>query len=144
MNMLQRAYITFALLVISITLHPGQVRAKDIVTKECTYHFNRVGAVKGRAYNNIYYYKCHASDFSAWRDSVHAAQYYRRDDYASVQDFDGSWWDCPYNIPEAHNKQYLRHIHPARVSMEIHSHVQLLRCVGSGKSAVSGSMAGRY
>ncbi|POV99415.1 hypothetical protein PSHT_02164 [Puccinia striiformis] len=168
MNIFQRAYIAFALLALSITLHPGQVQAVDIVTTECTYHFNRVGAVRGRAscqYNDfvdfacnpkrcvtkenkrcsfklfismllkshrnhlritdissffplrvhlelitvdsVYYYKCHASDFSAYREDVHAAQYVRRDTYASVQDWDGTWWDCPYNIPEHHNDQYL-------------------------------------
>ncbi|POW05019.1 hypothetical protein PSTT_09976 [Puccinia striiformis] len=131
MNIFQRAYLTFAFLALFITLHPDQVEAVEIVKKECTYHFNRVGAVPGRAscqyndfvdfaceptscltkqprgFESLYYYGCHASDFSADRKLVHAAQYVRRDTYASVQDWDGSWWDCPYNIPGHHNDQYL-------------------------------------
>ncbi|KAI9621731.1 hypothetical protein H4Q26_015497 [Puccinia striiformis f. sp. tritici PST-130] len=49
MNIFQRAYLTFAFLALFITLHPDQVEAVEIVKKECTYHFNRVGAVPGRA-----------------------------------------------------------------------------------------------
>ncbi|POW21667.1 hypothetical protein PSHT_02156 [Puccinia striiformis] len=144
MNIFQRAYLTFAFLALFITLHPDQVEAVEIVKKECTYHFNRVGAVPGRAscqyndfvdfaceptscltkqprgFESLYYYGCHASDFSADRKLVHAAQYVRRDTYASVQDWDGSWWDCPYNIPGHHNDQYLGKSRLSRNQSKIH------------------------
>ncbi|KAI7965108.1 hypothetical protein MJO29_003206 [Puccinia striiformis f. sp. tritici] len=132
MNMFQRTYIAFAFLALSITLHQHQVEAVDIVTTECTYHFNRVGAVPGRAscqynehedfscnpnscatkentrFDRVYFFGCHAAHSSATQNRVWAAQYVRRKNYASVQDWvSGLWWDCPYNNPYHNNKQYL-------------------------------------
>ncbi|KAH9471057.1 hypothetical protein Pst134EA_004966 [Puccinia striiformis f. sp. tritici] len=131
MNMFQRAYTTFALLALFVTFHPGQVEAVEITTKECSYHFNRVGSAEGRAscqyndfvdfscdpnscltqqdhaFENVYFYGCHVPGSIVTRPSVHAAQYYRRDTYASVQDWDGSWWDCDFNVPQSNNNQYL-------------------------------------
>ncbi|KAI7959964.1 hypothetical protein MJO29_005032 [Puccinia striiformis f. sp. tritici] len=128
MNILQRAYITLALLALFITLHPGQVEAGQIT---CSYHFNRVGAVEDRAscqykdsvdyscdpyscatqenrgFESLYYRGCHGPQPIGDRQSIHAAQYFLRDDHAAVQDWDGLWWDCPYNIPDSTNKQYL-------------------------------------
>ncbi|KAI9609431.1 hypothetical protein H4Q26_007385 [Puccinia striiformis f. sp. tritici PST-130] len=111
-----------------ITLHPGQVEAGQIT---CSYHFNRVGAVEDRAscqykdsvdyscdpyscatqenrgFESLYYRGCHGPQPIGDRQSIHAAQYFLRDDHAAVQDWDGLWWDCPYNIPDSTNKQYL-------------------------------------
>ncbi|POW14296.1 hypothetical protein PSHT_00193 [Puccinia striiformis] len=103
MNILQRAYITLALLALSITLHPGQVEAGQIT---CSYHFNRVGAVEDRAscqykdsvdyscdpyscatqenrgFESLYYRGCHGPQPIGDRQSIHAAQYFLRDDHA--------------------------------------------------------------